>query len=36
MERNDHLAASLLCPGERNISHESGKRCPFFMDEGLI
>ncbi len=31
-----HRVSYLLCPGECNIDKNSKKRCPFFMDEGLI
>lgn len=30
------LASNILCPGECNISKTAYKKCPFFMDEGLI
>ena len=28
--------SDILCPGECNISKNTDKVCPFFMDEGLI
>lgn len=31
-----HKISNLLCSGECNISDTAKKKCPFFMDEGLI
>lgn len=31
-----HNACDIMCVGEFNLDSKSNKRCPFFMDEGLI
>lgn len=30
------MVSNLLCPGECNLSNDSKKRCPFFIDEHYV
>lgn len=35
-ENDCHRISNIMCPGEFNLDKKSEKKCPFFMDEGLI
>lgn len=35
-ENDCKMISNLLCPGECNLSNDSEKRCPFYIDEQYI